>query len=461
MTRALRYRGTTVILSGLVVVLVFATSACGRHWPTATGGGSAKAVALPAELTRAAQDRATADNGGKKIGGSLNVVGIVSGPEGAILAAALKPFEDATGIRVNYQGSHDANTIVSTRLSAGTPPDVYYAGTSGGLKTYLKGGHLVPLNTFMDVDALRNEFSPQLINSMTVEGNLYGLFAETDSYVLWHNPKSYTGPSSFGAWEDLAAWSKRQAETGTAPWCMAFSQGAGTGAAATYFIESIMLAQHGPRVVDRFTRGELPFTSPEVKQAFSEFSKIASDDRMVDGGPYQALSTPTAQIGAGMFTRQPSCQLTQYGEFGQNVFMSNSPRKLAPGVDIASLPFPPGHSGGSQLMNGHVAYLMKDTPQGRAFMRYYASAEFQSLLAAGGEWTVANKKVAPSALPNQPMRDIQAHMDHATSAVLGSLTQMDPVLLSAYYRACVNVIADPSSLDAILQGIEEIRAGNE
>jgi alpha-glucoside transport system substrate-binding protein len=438
-------------------------SACGKSDPDPSANASAgtSTAKLPANLLSAAKSWASKDNAGKKSGGSVSVIGIVAGPEGAILQAAFKPFEEATGIKVKYTGTHDANTIVATRLNAGSPPDVYYAGTAGGLDTYLKSGKLVALDSFLDKNELKSQYDPQLLAKVTRNGKLYGLFAEIDSYVLWHNPKHYDGPKSFATWNDLKSWSQKQAKTGTAPWCMAYSQGAGTGAAATYYIENILLSLYGPDVVSKFSQGKLSFTSPQVKKAFKEFTDIAGSDAMVAGGPNKALSTPTAQIGAGMFTDPATCSMTYYGEFGQNVFVSNSPKKLTPGQDTAFTAFPAGKAGGSQLLNGHVAYMMNDSPQTKAFMRYYASAQFQSLLASGGEWTVANKNVPIETLPNEPMRDIQKQMNNAKSDVLGSITVMNPVLLQAFYKACVAVIGNPSALDPTLQSLEKTRLANQ
>ncbi|MGV9967835.1 ABC transporter substrate-binding protein [Streptomyces olivaceus] len=451
----------TVTLA-LATVAALTLGACGKPDPEVAGGGSgAQSVALPDSLLKAAKSQAIEDNDGKRIGGSISLIGIVSGPQGAILQAAIKPFEEATGVKVNYTGTHDANTIVATRIAAGSPPDIYYAGTAGGLDSYLNSDALVDLSSFMDMDELKDEYDPELLNTMVRDGKLYGLYGELDSYVLWYNPTNYGGPKSFTTWADLRSWSQKEADSGTAPWCMAYSQGAGTGAAATYFIENIMLSLYGPDVVAKFTRGELPFTSPQVKKAFREFADIAGNEKKVAGGPNKALSTPTSQVGAGMFTDPKSCSMTYYGQFGQNVFVKNSSRKLTPGKDTDFASFPAGNSGGSQLINGHVAYMMQDNPQAKAFMRYYASPEFQSLLAAGGEWTVANKKVGDSVLPNEPMRHVQKEMNAAKSQVLGALTAMNPVLLSAYYKACVSIIGDPSAVDDQLRGLETTRLANQ
>ena len=43
--------------------------------------------------------------------------------------AMVKPFEDATGVRVQYEGTRDLNAVLTTRVQGGNPPDL--AGLPG------------------------------------------------------------------------------------------------------------------------------------------------------------------------------------------------------------------------------------------------------------------------------------------------------------------------------------------
>jgi len=56
---------------------------------------------------------ATASGG--KIGGSTTVLGPWGGSELDIFNSMIKPFEDKTGIQVQYEGTRDADAILTTR----------------------------------------------------------------------------------------------------------------------------------------------------------------------------------------------------------------------------------------------------------------------------------------------------------------------------------------------------------
>src|SRR5260221_1089419 len=56
--------------------------------------------------------------------GSVKVVAVWSGQEQASFMAVLKPFEDSTGIKVQYESTRDEDAILRTRVAAGNAPDL-------------------------------------------------------------------------------------------------------------------------------------------------------------------------------------------------------------------------------------------------------------------------------------------------------------------------------------------------
>src|SRR5437773_10841909 len=61
--------------------------------------------------------------GSTQSAGSVKVIGVWSGQEQLNFLAVVRPFENSTGIKVNFESSRDVNAIVTTWVRAGNPPD--------------------------------------------------------------------------------------------------------------------------------------------------------------------------------------------------------------------------------------------------------------------------------------------------------------------------------------------------
>ena len=60
----------------------------------------------------------------QQLGGTVTVLGVWGGNELESFLAMVKPFEDATGVKVQFEGTRDLNAVLTTRLQGGNPPDV-------------------------------------------------------------------------------------------------------------------------------------------------------------------------------------------------------------------------------------------------------------------------------------------------------------------------------------------------
>src|SRR3981081_4321753 len=61
--------------------------------------------------------------------GTVHLLGTWGGSEQDSFLAMVKPFEDRTGIKIQYEGTRDLNAVLTTRVTAGHPPDL--AGLPG------------------------------------------------------------------------------------------------------------------------------------------------------------------------------------------------------------------------------------------------------------------------------------------------------------------------------------------
>lgn len=438
--------GVTVSVAGLLL------TACASNTET-------PAASIDEDVLSTAEEAALEAAGGEQIGGQVTVVGVNGGVEGEIIEATFEPFEEATGIDVVYQGTSDANTVVQTGVAAGNPPDVFNAANAGALPGYARAGDLVPLDDLFDRDELEDQFGSALLDSATVDGTLYGIWNEVDNFMLWYNAQTYEGPTAPESWDELQEWATTAAQVeGPAPWCMGLESGAASGVPGAHFISNLILRKYGPEVVAQLAAGELPFTSPEVEDGFRMFGEIATQPEMVEGGPTGVLATRTVDAGNGLFSNPQRCELLGWGNYAAGLITAANPA-VTPGEDLDFFRYPSieDEYANTEMVSGHVMYAFNDTPQVRAFMRYYASPEAQALLASSGQWVVGNRDVPLDTYPNEISRRAAEQYLDSDEVVLAPVSQLPAPVVLEFYRSVVAYVQDPASLDTILTSLEAKR----
>ncbi|WP_169947639.1 ABC transporter substrate-binding protein [Microbispora sp. H11081] len=87
-------------------------------------------------------------------------------------------------------GSGDAaRALLSSKLQANQPPDTFQGHAGAELQGYIKSGKLEPVNFLYDELKLKEVFPQQLIDQITVEGQVYSVPVNIHrSNVLWFNP---------------------------------------------------------------------------------------------------------------------------------------------------------------------------------------------------------------------------------------------------------------------------------
>ncbi|MFF3376655.1 ABC transporter substrate-binding protein [Streptomyces sp. NPDC002680] len=436
----------------LITSCLLATAACADN--TSTGAAS-NGTGQSAALAAAARKEALAAAGGKKIGGKVTMLGINGGAEGQLIKNALKPFTDATGIQVDYTGNEDLATVVQTRVQAGNAPDVVDAADLGSVLKYAKQGKLVDLGSLIGTSALKSNYPQSLLDATTVNGKTYGIFTEIDNFMVWYNPKTYKGPKNPSSWAQLEAFTKQQAAAGKTPWCMAQNAGAGSGWPGAQWIENWFLKHYGAAKLTDWAEGRLPWTSPEVTAAWKAFGAVATDDKMVAGGPTSVLSASVVNNGTGLVSSPPTCSVMLWGVYAGGVTLGQKP-SLKPGTDLDFFPVPagsPAHAD-DELFSGHVAYAFNSNPRTRALMKYWASAPAQTMLVASGQWTEANTRIPASAYTNPLLKKASQQMLTGKNLVAGPSMYSDPAIVAAFDKGVVSYIQKPGSLNGILAGIQ-------
>src|SRR5438067_10715221 len=209
----------------------------------------------------ACQQAATPTSSGGKIGGTVSVLATWGGSEQESFLAMVKPFEDQTGVKIQYEGTRDLNAILTTRVQGGNPPDVAGLPGPGQMAQFAQAGKLVDLGGVVDQATLKDQYSDDWVKLGTVDGKLVGIFIKAAlKGPIWYNAKEFpkvSGGAPPKTWNDLIALSEKISGTGVTPWCVGFASGATSGWPGTDWLEDIVLRQAGPDKYDQWWQGSL------------------------------------------------------------------------------------------------------------------------------------------------------------------------------------------------------------
>lgn len=420
------------------------------------GPSFARATELPVNSTEAAKAYAGALVGGQKLGGVVTILGVNGGHELEALRAAWRPFEEATGIKVDYNATTDFHAVLQTRVAAGAPPDIASFNSINAVHRYMKRGDLKDLNTLIGKDVIEGHFDRGLLAAVSDDTGVYGLWTELSGNVLWYNAHLYNGPTENVTSAQFDAWTNEFSKSGTAPWCYADERGPASGYVGLTWIEIYLLKHFGPDVVNEVSAGKRTWSSPEVRAAFEAYGKLVGDPSMVAGGAMAAMSTPAIRIGAGLFSEPPQCAVMQWGVFAGGLTTVIYPKvELIKDLNFMRVPSEPQYAK-YETYGGTVAMAFNDTPQVRAFLKYLASADAQRLVAAAGIWNVSNTDVGAEAYSNPVLAKVrETLLTQDTTLVALPHQVVDAPVVQAAIHGVVTYALDPGSLDEILASIDE------
>jgi alpha-glucoside transport system substrate-binding protein len=436
----------------VVAILSLVVGAC-------SAGSASSAPAASATISSEAPASAPAESAAasEKIGGTVSVLGPWGGEQTEQFKAVLAPFEERTGITVNYTGSQDLTNLIRTGVESGTPPDIADLPSPGILREYADAGSLLALDDILDA-SYKADTSPGVVDIGVVDGMTYGtFFLGSIKGLIWYDPKVYTGgePTS---WDDLAAKASTAAAAvqggETKPWCVAVGSDAATGWPATDWIEDFLLRQSGPDAYDQWVAGTLKWSSPEVKRAFESYGSVVEDND-VYGGATTVLTTPFADGGNPLFTDPPGCLFHHQASWMSQLFMEKGG---ATAGDFDYYPFPDIDQAysGSVIGAGDYMAVFKDTPQSRALIAYLATAEAQSVWVGLGGQLSGNKTVTN--YPDELLARSGEVLANARTFRFDGSDLMPQAMLQAFWVGVLDYTKDQSTLDEVLSKLDEAQA---
>jgi len=395
----------------------------------------------------------------EQIGGSVSVEASWTGAEQDSFMAMLQPWMEGTGIQVNYVGSRSMQQDLTTAIQAGGTglPDVagipgpglardWYAATLSDGTTALKS------LDFIDADAYTSSTAPGMAElGMSADGHLIGIFSKAAvKGLIWYNVNSFDGtaPATF---DDLEATAPDPAGS---LWCNAVENGAASGWPGTDWIEDILLRQSGPDVYDSWVAGQTKWTSDEVKQAFTTFGDVLA--KSYGGGQY-VNATSFQNVGDGLFTDPQNCKFVHQASFITDFFVNTS-GAAATDFDFFVMPDINTQFAGALTGGGDMLGMFHDTPQAQSLLQWLITPQAQAIWAARGGYIAANTGVPADVYKNDADRKAAEALEKASSFRFDGSDSMPGEMNTAFFKAIVDFVNDPTKLDSILASLDEVQA---
>jgi alpha-glucoside transport system substrate-binding protein len=218
-------------------------------------------------------------------------------------------------------------------------------------------------------------------------------------------------------------------------------------------MEEIMLRTTSLENYDAWIRGELPFSSPEVKNAAEVMSELWLNEDYVLGGTAGIVSTFFGDSPAPMFEDPPKCWFHKQGNFITSFF----PADAEAGVDYDFFYLPPidEAQGRPFLVAGDIMAAFSDRDEVKAVIEYFSTGEsVKEWLAAGGALSPHND-ASLDWYGNDVERGVAEIVQQSTSFRFdGSDLMPGEVGSGSFWTGMTDYISGSTDLDTALQEID-------
>ncbi|MGD9213058.1 MAG: ABC transporter substrate-binding protein [Desulfobacteraceae bacterium] len=391
---------------------------------------------------------------GKKV---VQVFGPFQEPESTRFEAAIKPFEEETGIDVVYTPSREFESLIFVRVEGGDPPDIAALPQPGLMYRFAQKKQIKPL--WSEAIALvEKNYTPVWKKLGSYQNTPYGIYHRVNvKSLVWYPKKAWekAGYKPPKTWEELEALSQKMIDNGHTPWTIGMKSGASTGWVGTDWVEDIMLRTAGPDVYDQWINHEIPFNDPAVKNAVDIMTKIWMDPKMVYGSFMGILNTHFGDSPNAMFEDPPKAWMHRQGNFITGFFPQNIQDNLEEEVGVFGLP-PIDPKWGTPVLGGGDQYVMfKDRPEVRKFMEFLATGKSGEAWAGAGGALFPHKDQNLDAYPDKLSR-AQAEMLLNAKVFRFDASDMMPAKVGAgsFWKGMVD-IASGKKTDSVLKNIEK------
>ena len=430
---------------------------------SATGDAAAEGGGVSAPAVDYEIDCSVYEQFGDLSGTSVSVYTSIREPEATEQRNSYIPFEECTGVTVDYEGSGEFEAQIVVRVQSGNAPDIAYFPQPGLLQTVVRDtGAVVPAPDPV-VEQVDEWFDAGWKEYGSVDGTFYAapLGSNSKSFV-WYSPSAFeeNGYEIPETWEEMIALSDEIAATGVKPWCAGIVSGDATGWTATDWMEDVMLRDQGPEVYDQWVSHEIPFNGPEVLSVLEKVGSILKNEDYVNGGfgGVQTIASTTFQDG-GLPILDGECFMHRQASFYQAQWPEGT--TVAEDGDVFAFYFPANEGADIKpvLVAGEFVAAFDDRPEVQAFQTYLATPDWANAKAlnSGAGWVSANTGLDIENLvsPIDKLAAEQFQDPDATVRFDASDLMPGEVGAGSFWREMTEWIASDKADQAVLDAIEQ------
>ena len=299
-----------------------------------------------------------------------------------IFTELMAEFTEKTGIRVNVEAVYNIafeNNLMK-RVAAGDAPEIAATSNLRLLTELARQGALVDPRRFVDETALLERYPPGLLKMATfpdLQGEIMAgiwhtyapasvvFYASDDFEAAGYNPPE--------TWDELISLSDQIVADGGWPWCIGNLVGEDTRWMTSIWMADILLHTQPAEVYQRFSRGELTFTSPEIQQALDMMGQIWFSKGYVYGGAAAIDEINLWDSANPMFEDPPGCWMHLQGSSITHYFPESA--LFGRDYDWFMLPTSQEADGRPQLVSGTLIAAFADRPEVGAVVDYFTRSE--------------------------------------------------------------------------------------
>jgi len=332
--------------------------------------------------------------------GIVTITGTIVDTEADLLNESWKAWEEENDIDIQYEGTKEFEAQIGVQAQGGDAPDLGIFPQPGLMGDLADRGLIQPAPEGVATNVADN-WSEDWAGYATVNDTLYGapLMASVKGFI-WYSPKTFEE----NGWEvpttldELTTLTQTIADSGTKPWCAGFGSDAATGWPGTDWVEDMVLRQAGADVYDQWVANEIPFTDPQIAEAFDAVGAILKNPDYVNAGIGDVASINATPFGPDIATAvvDGDCPMTHQASFFDG-FLTDAGGEVAPDGDVWAFITPGTEAGASAVTGGGeiVAAFSNDEDTVKV-QEYLASADWANSRVSLGGVISANKGLDPA-----------------------------------------------------------------